>query len=113
MLAAIKNINLGLRFILELCLLAAFAYWGYQYGSSGPLQVLAGTAAAMVIAVLWGLFLSPKAKIKLPLAIRVLMELSLFCMAGWLLYGMGRYSQAMLLVIVFVLNRAILLAVKA
>ena len=110
---AIKNINLAIRFALELCMLAVFGWWGYHSGGSGPTKIAWAIAAPLTAAVVWGIFLSPKAKIKLSLAIRVLMELALFSFAGWMLYRKGKEIQGELLVAAFVINRILLLAVKA
>ena len=51
-----KEANLGLRFALELCLLAALAYVGLQ------VNVLLAVVAPVVAAIVWGLFVSPKAR---------------------------------------------------
>jgi uncharacterized protein DUF2568 len=57
----VKAANLGLRFLLELCLLAALAYVGLQVNV--VLAVVLPVAAALV----WGIFVSPKARYPLPL----------------------------------------------
>ena len=36
----IKGLNLGLRFVLELCLLAALGYWGFRVGSGPVLKAI-------------------------------------------------------------------------
>jgi hypothetical protein len=65
MRAPLKNANLLVRFLLELSALAATAYWGFAT-SSGLTQWLLGIAAPAAVATVWGLFVSPKAKIELP-----------------------------------------------
>ena len=50
-----KEANLGLRFVLELCLLAAIAYDGLQ------MNVVVAVLAPLAAAAIWGLFVSPKA----------------------------------------------------
>ena len=52
-----KELNLGVRFLLELCLLAALAYAGLQ------VSVVLAVAAPLAAAVVWGLFVSPKARV--------------------------------------------------
>jgi len=44
--SALKGASLGLRFLLELCVLAAAAYWGSRVSSSGALNVAGYDAAA-------------------------------------------------------------------
>jgi hypothetical protein len=61
---ALKALNLAIRFfVVELGALAAAAYWGWEATSSAGRWYLAVLAPALVIAV-WGLFISPKARIQ-------------------------------------------------
>jgi hypothetical protein len=62
---AIKAANLGLAFLLELGGLAALGYWGYQTGT-GPLRWVLAIGAPLLLAVIWGVFLSPQATVRLP-----------------------------------------------
>jgi hypothetical protein len=68
----VKAANLGLRFLLELCLLAALAYVGLQ--ANVALGILAPAAAA----VIWGLFVAPRARFPLPLGWWVGVQILLF-----------------------------------
>ncbi len=71
-----KEANLGLRFLLELCLLAALAAWGFGLG--GVLGVVLGLGAPVAAAALWGLLVSPKAPNRLADPWRLVVELVLF-----------------------------------
>jgi len=66
------------RFICELCLLAAAAAWGIGTASQAWSQILLGFGALLVVGVIWGTFLSPKARVALPLPARLLLEAALF-----------------------------------
>ena len=57
----LKNLNLLLAFVLELCLLAAFGYWGWQTGSTLAIQLALGIGMPLAVAVVWWLFAAPKA----------------------------------------------------
>jgi hypothetical protein len=107
----LKNANLAIRFALELCMLAAFGWWGY-HSYSGTEGILLAIGLPLVVAIIWGLFLSPKAKVKLPMFIRVLMELVLFGTAAWLLYNSGKAIVGEVFLLVFIVNRTILLLLK-
>jgi uncharacterized protein DUF2568 len=52
----VKAANLGLRFLLELCLLAALAYVGLQ------VSIVLAILLPVLVALIWGLFVSPKAR---------------------------------------------------
>ena len=55
-----KPLNLGLRFVLELCLLVALGVWGFSE------NVVLGIAAPLAAAVVWGLWIAPKASAAAP-----------------------------------------------
>ncbi len=71
-----KPLNLGLRFALELCLLVALGIWGFSQNA------VLGIAAPLVAAVVWGLWIAPKAKRRLRDPARLVLELLLFAAAG-------------------------------
>jgi hypothetical protein len=80
--------NDGLRFLLELAALASLAYWGLaEHG--GVVQWLLGLGAPLVAAVVWGLFIAPKASHPTVDPLRLVLELLVFgagvaalCLAG-------------------------------
>ena len=59
-----RSANLVLRFLLELFALGATSYWGFAT-HSGVTQWVLGLGAPLAVAVVWGLFVSPKAKFDL------------------------------------------------
>jgi Protein of unknown function (DUF2568) len=74
---ALKALNLAIRFfVVELGALAAAAYWGWEATSSAGRWYLAVLAPALVIAV-WGLFISPKARIQVSKQAALAIELVL------------------------------------
>jgi hypothetical protein len=54
-------------FLLELCALAALAYWGYVTGS-GVLAYVLAVVMPSLAAVVWGLVAAPRARVELPAA---------------------------------------------
>ena len=54
-------INMGLDFLLELCTLAAAAYWGFQTGANLPMKLVLGIGAPLLIALIRGCFMAPNA----------------------------------------------------
>lgn len=55
-------LNLGLRFLLEICLLIVLGYRGMQTGKGWFLKVYLGIGVPLIFAVIWALFGAPKAK---------------------------------------------------
>jgi hypothetical protein len=92
-----KTANLGLRFLLELALLAALAVWGFSLGSTW-LSVVAGIGAPVMAACVWGLWIAPKSERRLTDPTRLVLELLLFTAAAIALAATGRTALAAVLV---------------
>ena len=74
---ALKALNLGVRFfIVELGALAAAAYWGWEATSGPGRWYLAALAPAAVI-VVWALFVSPRARVRVSKEAALAVELVL------------------------------------
>jgi hypothetical protein len=89
MLEMIKGVAMVLRFLLELCALGASGYWGFVTGGSALAKVGLGPGVPLVAAVAWGAFVAPKALVKVPGAVRLLVEVSEFAAATATLYVAG------------------------
>ena len=70
--------NLALRFLLELALLAALSIWGADAGATRFLSAILAVAAPLAAAILWGAFVSPKARVLIGWQARLGVELALF-----------------------------------
>jgi hypothetical protein len=77
---AVGQLNLALKFVLELGALAAFAVWG------ASTSVLLAVVLPVVAAVAWGLLAAPKARRRLPLPLRAPFELGVFALAALALW---------------------------
>ncbi|MDO8309290.1 MAG: YrdB family protein [Actinomycetota bacterium] len=80
----------GLRFLLELCLVAAMALVGWAAFDQPLVRFLSALALAVITAALWGVLLSPRRPVDLPVAARVGVELLLFAAAAAGLAAQGR-----------------------
>jgi hypothetical protein len=104
----IKSINLAVRFLLELCLLVAVGYWGFHTGRGAIAKIVLGIGVPLLVAVVWGAFLAPRAARRLHEPWRVLLEVALFGLATAGLIAAGRPALAWILALAFVLNRALI-----
>jgi len=107
-MAAIKTANLALRFFLELCALAALAYWGFHTGSGLVARLGLGIGAPLLAAIVWGAFVSPRAPVVVPASVRLLLELLVFGLACAGLVAAGQTGLAWVLGLVYILNRVLL-----
>ena len=86
----LKGLNLLVRFLLELCMLAAVGYWGFRTGSGWVLKVILGIGLPILIAVVWGLFVAPKAMYPLHCAAHLALGFVLLGTGAVALFASGR-----------------------
>ena len=98
------GIVLAVRFILELCLLAAFGWAGAKVAPSGA-QLTGGAGVVICVAAAWGLFLSPRRRIEIGPGARLMAEILLFAMASAALFIGGHSLLAILLMATALINR--------
>jgi hypothetical protein len=110
---AIKGLALGARFLLELCALAALAYWGFGRDASWPARVALGLGAPLLAALVWGAVVAPKARFKLGRPARAGCEALVWCAGVVALWLAGQHALALVFAVVIVADRAALLATGA
>lgn len=98
-----------IRFLLELCLLIALGYWGFQLDAGWFTRIVAGLGAPLFAAVLWGLFVAPKAPRLLSEPWRFGLEIILFGLGAGALWLADRPALGAALIIVFLINRLLLM----
>jgi hypothetical protein len=103
-MAMVKGANLALAFLLELCLLVAFGYWGFTTGSGLLMQIVLGIGAPLLVAVVWGIFMAPKALRPLPFPIHQIIECVIFGLGFVALYVAGQPMLATIFAVVFAVN---------
>jgi hypothetical protein len=99
-------VNLGLRFCLELAALAALGWWGAQAGSSTALHIVLAIAAPLAAAVVWGLFVAPKARVHVGDEARLVIELAVFAAAAVAFAVSGHVWPAVAVAGIAVMNSA-------
>lgn len=106
---AFKLLNLGIRFLLELCILIIFGYWGFKTGSNVFMKFLLGLGSPVLFAVAWGTFLAPKSSMRLGEPWLFLLELVLFALAAWALYGTGKVNLTVTFGVIYILNKILMI----
>ncbi len=106
----LKSINLGVRFLLELCMLVAVGYWGFKTGSGWLLKIALGIGAPLSIAVIWGIFVAPKAAYPLHGFVLLALEAVLFGSGVAALYATENYSLAWGFAVIVIINRILIYA---
>jgi Mn2+/Fe2+ NRAMP family transporter len=104
----IKFANLTLRFLLELCMLAALGYWGLSTGEQLVIKIGLGIGVPLLAGVVWGIFLAPKSARRLDEPLRLILELAIFGLAITALYIAGPRLLAWVFGLMYVVNKILL-----
>jgi hypothetical protein len=104
----IQSANLAVRFALELCALAALAYWGWHVSDVLVVRLLTALAAAAVGALVWGIWVAPKSKRRLPDPWRLIPEALVFGSAALAMVAVGNPLLGAALAALAILNRVLL-----
>lgn len=104
----LRALNLALRFLLELCALAALAEWGWQASDPPVAKFLLAVAAPLVAAVVWGAWVAPRAARRLPDPARLGVEALVFAAAVIGLFASEHPTLAIALAVVYGANVALL-----
>jgi hypothetical protein len=103
-LVLLKGADLALAFLLELCALGAFGYWGFKTGSATFSKVGLGIGAPLLAAVVWGVFVAPRAAVPVPELLRFVIQVLFFGSAAVPLYASGHRVLAIAFVLLVVVN---------
>jgi hypothetical protein len=103
-------INLMLRFLLELCVLAVAGYWGWSV-STDFTRFLLVWGVPLFLAIVWGTFAvrndpsrSGRAPIPVPGVLRLLLELGNLSFGVWALYSLGHPVLGLILALLVVVH---------
>jgi hypothetical protein len=105
----IKNMNLLLRFVLELCVLFSIGYWGFHLKNSWMIKFGVGFGVPIFLMVVWGMFIAPNSAYQLPLPWRIFMEVIVFGIGVFTLYVSGHQGLAKIFSILVCINMILLL----
>lgn len=93
-MGVLRAVNLTIRFALELVALGAFGYWGWTLDAPTAMRVVAAVSLPVLVAVLWGLFIAPRARFPTGRVGQSGLGLVVFLAAASALYQRGKASEA-------------------
>ena len=109
-LSVMKNANLALRFLLELGVLAALAYWGFAVGQTTIVKIVFGIGAPVIAIVIWAFLGAPRALWHLKGVWRLLLEVVFFGLPAVALFVAGQRIPGVIFALVFVFNTILIYA---
>ncbi len=104
----IKSLNLLIAFLLELCLLAIFGYWGISSSSQLWQKIIFGIGLPLIVAVVWGIFLAPASSTRLTEPWLNIAKIVIFSLAALVLFSTGKPSLAAAFEVIFLINLVLL-----
>ena len=104
MLSLLKNLNLGLAFLLELGVLAALCYFGFTLEANLPLKLILGIGLPVVAIAIWAVFGAPRSQRRLKGLPFLLLQIVFFGSAAVALYAAGQRILGIVFALVFILN---------
>ena len=108
-MAGLKAANLGVKFLLELAAIAAFAYWGASRSPAILAVILAIAIPALFVAA-WGVWAAPRSPRRLPRQTRVPFELGCFTLAAVAVIAAGATLPGIAFAVVAGVNAVLLAA---
>ena len=108
LLITMKNANLALAFLLELCVVAALALWGFSTGSGTLIKIVLGIGVPVLAITVWALFGAPKGPWHLNGIAYLLLKIVFFGSAALALYVTGQHVLGVVFALLFVVNTVLL-----
>ncbi len=103
----LKSLNVAAAFVLELCMLAAYIYWGFHLDANIFYQIIAGVGIPLVVIILWGIWLAPNADLRLRMSWLVVLKTALFALASLGLIMSRQPEVGILLLSIYVVSEGL------
>lgn len=107
-LLAFKNVNLALRFFLELAVLVALGYWGFQTGQNVLFKILFGIGLPIIAIIVWAILGAPRSTHHLQGVGYLILSVIFFGAAALALYLAGQHTLGILFALIFAINHVFL-----
>ncbi|HEX4716087.1 MAG TPA: YrdB family protein [Ktedonobacteraceae bacterium] len=104
MTKGLKSINLALAFFLELCVLAALCYWGFQSGPGVLAKIALGIGLPVLAIIVWAVFGAPGSTRRLRGGWYWLLRIVFDGLGVAALYAAGQHLLALIFALLAFLN---------
>jgi hypothetical protein len=102
-----KQANLVVRFLVELCAVAALADWGFSLDAAIVVRLVVSIAAPLTAAIAWGADVAPRARLSTPASMGLAVELAVLGAAVVALAVTGPTGLAWAFAVLVVVNTAL------
>jgi hypothetical protein len=108
-MAILKALNLAVRFFLELCLLGTLGWVGSQIGGPMIVRVVLAIMLPLAAAIIWGMFIAPRASFIVPHWLWLAIQALLFGVAVAGLAVIGQWQLAIVFGLAAIFNIGLIL----
>jgi hypothetical protein len=98
-----------ITFLLELAMLGAYGFGGYELTNNTVARWLLALLFPVIVGVLWGIFLSPRAVVTLPYAVKLAGRFLLMIGGALILWGAHLSTLATIYTVALLLSIALTL----
>jgi hypothetical protein len=102
-----RSANLALSFLLELCGPGALAFWGWQSTDDPVIKVVLAVGAPLVMVVVWGVFVAPKAPVRVPPVPKAILSLLILELTAAALIASGQQRLGIAFAVLILVNAAL------
>lgn len=92
-------------FFLELLMLFAFGWYGYNLAAGAFLRVLAAAGLVTAAIVAWAIFAAPNSKYRLSLPALALFRAAMFLTAAFFIYRLGFEVWALIVAVIAIVTQ--------
>ncbi|MDP8995495.1 MAG: YrdB family protein [Pseudomonadota bacterium] len=103
-------VALGVRFILELCIIAALAVWSYRGFEAFPVKLAAAVGFPSVVAIVWARYLAPHSSVQLDWNLKLILEAVIFIVATYAVWKVTAPFWAVGFLLVWIADKLTLIA---
>jgi hypothetical protein len=101
-----------LSFLLEIAMLVAFGYWGFNAAENPWLRWVLGIGVPLVVIIVWGVLLAPTPGQRISSTLGIVLSLFLFYVAALLMYQAGQPVPAAVMFFAAAINRTLVVIWK-
>lgn len=94
MLELLKGLNKVVYFLLELSMLTALGYTGFQSSQHPFWKYVLAIGLPLVAIVIWGIYQAPRSEHRLPIPYRAIVAMALFGITTFMLYRTHHFRLA-------------------
>lgn len=104
----VQYVVISIFFLLELATLASLMYWGFHLDKGTLMKMVFGIGTPILVAMIWGTFIAPKASIPVPVSLRIILQVLIFGSAATALYFSGKRILATVFAVVVLVEMVLM-----